>query len=747
MKLERLKWIVKGALALMITLKIGGVSASDERTSIPSKHTSKQWTFLLYMNSETSSALDQLGNLDIRKLQGVGTGDDINILVLRRSPRTDESTKISLIVPGGSQVVKDYGKRVDLSDPQSLVDFYRFAAEFYPAQRYFIDLWESVSTRSVTNRQRTGVTLRGVRANEVNIGISLIGVAQALNEIKGLRNGQKAEILCLDQESAQSVELAYELRDSVQFLLGTEGLIPADGWPYQALLQSMKDQPSQSSEGLARAAAQSFVDTYAGGSLPESGVQQSVIVPALLSDVAPQVSTLLGAFKTQDAQILRDIYLAVFQTKKFGDSDTRDLVDFFVRCKKIKGLTPQNQVQINRVIDLLKTSIIANAKAGDAQSYSQGIGGWLPVFYGDFQELKESYSQLRWSREVNGGAFFEVLLNPEEPPFEVVVSTHAQDGAVYIGQPFVLRVAITFLSPSPMSYGRLQLRALVPNGINLGSSLVPINNLVPGNNRILEIRGEVGNAILPGSVDLRFVLEAGEKILNEKVHKLRVYSTSDAILSQKSISHQGSTFGDVVLVGDRVNFLIQARSLNPNVPVKDLIAKVTTSDGSISGESEVVPVLNSGTVSTLSVSLDLPSGIAPFSTQNFDVKLESSNSDLIQTNVPIEVHPTPQIIERTIESAHPYANAIVQSWTLTHPGACKMMVHYSRFETERYADRVTIAGEGSEQVSSGFKSPFWTGLFNSGVLSVTFRTDGSDTHWGFQIDKIGVFPCGSETSH
>lgn len=743
MRLNGFRTVIKCAVVLQFVLGIIGSNA-DARRLVPSEiRATKQWTILVYMNSEQSSALDHLGNADIEKLKAVGSGDEINILVLRRSPTSEESTKISLIRSGGVEVVKDYGRRVDLNDPRSLVEFYQFAAEFYPANRYFLDLWEGVSSFSRVSHQVGDRALLGRRAREVNSGLDVRGIAQALREIKELRNGQAIEILCLDQGNAQSAELVYEVKDSLQLLLGTESLMPSNGWPYQALLESIKNQPTQTSEAIASLAAQLFVEHYSGANLPTFGVQQSVIAPLLISGIASQVSGLLTNLEAQSPQVLRSVYLSMVEAAKYGTSDSRDMIDFLQLYRDLQDLPPELKTQVDQVIPLLKSVILRNFVAGDAVKQSHGLGVWLPVTLEKYEGAEESYAELRWSRDTSWSRFLQKLMNPEVPPFVIAPKVLGQsNGPVFQGQSITISARISLSLPAPIGYKDLILRLIAPEGITLNSSVVPLREFKPGSVQDVSVQGRLADVLFPREVELRFVLEGGGKFLGENQFKVRVYSTSEGILFQKSLVLRGSSFGETIVVGDRVDFQVETRNLNPSSAVRDLVARVSSKNGDVSGMSEVIPVLNSGTTSTLSVKIDLPTSILGDSSHEFDVRLEASNAEVIQSSVPLTIHSVPQVIERSIESDHPYANNLNQMWTMTHPGACRLMVHFARLEVEPGADQVVITGTDSSQTyNRRYLNAFWSRPVSGNTVAVNLRTDGSIIDWGFLIDRIAIFSC------
>src|SRR5262249_20752595 len=64
----------------------------------------------------------------------------------------------------------------------------------------------------------------------------------------GLREG-KIDGLGMDSCLMSMAEVAYELRNNVRFMLGSEGFEPNTGWPYHRLLESFRDNAATMTPG------------------------------------------------------------------------------------------------------------------------------------------------------------------------------------------------------------------------------------------------------------------------------------------------------------------------------------------------------------------------------------------------------------------------------------------------------------------------------------------------------------------
>src|SRR6185437_6314547 len=104
----------------------------------------KNWTFLIYLNGDNN--LDSFGAQNIESMEQVGSNDQVNIVVQWASEAAgktvrllvQKSTNPSAVT---SPVVQDLGK-VDMGDFHSLENFIQWGVQNYPAQHYFVDVWD-----------------------------------------------------------------------------------------------------------------------------------------------------------------------------------------------------------------------------------------------------------------------------------------------------------------------------------------------------------------------------------------------------------------------------------------------------------------------------------------------------------------------------------------------------------------------------------------------------------------------------
>lgn len=96
----------------------------------------------------------------------------------------------------------------------------------------------------------------------------------------------------------------------------------------------------------------------------------------------------------------------------------------------------------------------------------------------------------------------------------------------------------------------------------------------------------------------------------------------------------------------------------------------------------------------------------------------------------------------TFDTPHPYANNYNNGTqhTYSKPGAQKVALHFSRFETEANYDLVHIKDKNGNVVNtySGNLNAFWA-IVDGDTITSNLVTDYSITHYGYTIDQVGYF--------
>ncbi len=91
-----------------------------------------------------------------------------------------------------------------------------------------------------------------------------------------------------------------------------------------------------------------------------------------------------------------------------------------------------------------------------------------------------------------------------------------------------------------------------------------------------------------------------------------------------------------------------------------------------------------------------------------------------------------------ISTPHPYTDAFSQEWTVSVPGASRISIYFSRFETERSYDKVQFLDAAMEVVGemSGSFDDSFSPVFEGDTITLRFTSDSSVNKYGFDVQAV-----------
>lgn len=217
---------------------------TQQRFSTESAKT-KKWTVMVYLSGDNN--LHQAGINDINEMKQVGSSDEVNIVVLWDG--NDTSTHGYYYIEKGTAVLKQDTGEVNMGDEAAAKAFIDYVTQKYPAEHYFIDFWNHGGG---PDRSAAAVL---TAAREVSKGICWdYSSADFLSDIE-LKNimsyfkeriGMNIDIIGFDACLMASLEIAYQVCDSADYMIASEDDEPFEGWNYTFLqeLHNNADMPA-----------------------------------------------------------------------------------------------------------------------------------------------------------------------------------------------------------------------------------------------------------------------------------------------------------------------------------------------------------------------------------------------------------------------------------------------------------------------------------------------------------------------
>ena len=361
----------------------------------------KEWTVLVYV-----SARNNLGNdaiKDVNEMEAAGSTARVNVVAELGRIKCDPPFNPFASVQEAPLPQGDWtGSRrfllqkdadpltIDMGDWRHLAEFIAWGKAAYPAKKYMLIVgghgsgWRGV-------KPPAGAA-KGISYDEVsNNHISPAELAAAI------RAGGGVNVYASDACLMQTAEFVYELRDSAEYIVGSQESTPGSGYNYEVFLNALAANP-----GDALAAARSVVAGFAGyyGGLKQS-VTMSIVKPAHAAELAAKLDKFARLVAASPAD------LKLYHEKKFGlrsfdDEDARDLYQL-MQLYFDNSPTPAVRAQAKDVIVFLAQKLVTqNDAVGYKSKDANGLSVYFPLFYLDYKPKYEylSFSQATYWDEM-----------------------------------------------------------------------------------------------------------------------------------------------------------------------------------------------------------------------------------------------------------------------------------------------------------------------------------------------------------
>jgi hypothetical protein len=336
----------------------------------------KKWTVMVYLAGDNN--LDGAGTVDLKEMKSVGSTDAINIIAQFDREGNKGESKRYFLRKGrtlDADAVTNLGE-TNTGDPKVLEEFITWGVSAYPAEHYLVVIWNhgagwddtnvyrmvrdnlnmdvsrkagivakaaGKSQGAVSNRQ-----IRRIMAGPLNKVLFGASIRMALttraiafdDQAKDFIDNQelkkvlasvqkklkrKIDILGMDACLMNMAEVAYQVRGSVAFCVGSQEVEPGDGWPYDKILVELVKKPGMLPRELTRLIVGKYLASYGAS----DGVTQS----ALDLEKADAIATACDAL----AKVLIDnltndnvrgaLLMARNQVQSFEVPDYVDLAD------------------------------------------------------------------------------------------------------------------------------------------------------------------------------------------------------------------------------------------------------------------------------------------------------------------------------------------------------------------------------------------------------------------------------------
>ena len=330
----------------------------------------KEWTLAVFLNADNN--LDRFGAADEVEMSKVGSNANLNIVTL--IDREMGPAQINYIEKDKITKIKDMGE-LDMGDYKVFVNFVKFVKKNYPAKHYAFVFWNHGS--GWKNKKEAASVCKGISYDDsTHNHISTNQLTTALSQAKEII-GKNIDVLCFDACLMQMIEVAYAVRDSVDYMVASEETEPGKGAPYTEILQGFKK--NMTAKEFSVNWVNAYGDSYNGGSQGTALSTLSALDMSKLGKIVDAINGFAKSAMTKDYS--RTFRQANVFVQKYAYPDNVDIVHFMQLVKeKVKGDIAL-VTAIDKVISSVKEAIVCNRWNTEKAKNSNGLAIWFPTSY------------------------------------------------------------------------------------------------------------------------------------------------------------------------------------------------------------------------------------------------------------------------------------------------------------------------------------------------------------------------------
>ncbi len=235
-------------------------------TKAKTKAAPTDWTVMVFINGKNN--LEMAGLYNVNQMEKVGSTANMNIVVElgRMNGQASGDTDMDGNWTGSRRLyikkdtnpnkitspVVQKDKVVDMGDYKRAVDFVKWSKTKYPAKRYMLIIWNHGSGWMDPLGDKKGISFDDETGNYIRTPqIGLI-----------LKEAGKVDIMAFDACLMNMAEVAFEVKDDAQVIVGSEETVPGLGYPYDLFLGAMAKKPDLSTEDVGAVMVEAFKMFY-----------------------------------------------------------------------------------------------------------------------------------------------------------------------------------------------------------------------------------------------------------------------------------------------------------------------------------------------------------------------------------------------------------------------------------------------------------------------------------------------------
>ncbi|OGS55345.1 MAG: hypothetical protein A3K60_07160 [Euryarchaeota archaeon RBG_19FT_COMBO_56_21] len=318
--------------------------------------------------------------------ESLPSNSDVNVVALV-DILSEDGIWIWDFVDGQRHMVDEWDE-LNTSDPAVLEMFVEYAMAKFPADKTMLVL------------QDHGYGWRGICQDETNgdVLMPIDGIATALKSVKA-DTKKGVDLLAFDACNMMLLEVIYELKDAVPYIVGSQTMVPFDGLPYRMFISDLVKDPGLSPAELATNIVNEYVlyysskwdyehiMTYSQDFATASAVDTSKL--DALGDAFGQLAAVLEPIipeHMKEVEEARGYSLIGTWTNMAGWEWNPDVLTFVRGLREISG-HPELISAIDAFEMAYNEAVIAEAHSKKYHETAQGLSFWFPPSLAQYNSM------------------------------------------------------------------------------------------------------------------------------------------------------------------------------------------------------------------------------------------------------------------------------------------------------------------------------------------------------------------------
>jgi len=346
----------------------------------------RAWTVMVYMAADNDLAPES--EMDLKEMEAAGSTPEVAVVVQQDIPGAGGRR---YLIQHGGRVLLDSLGTVNMADPGVLEKFGTWGASRFPAERYALILWDHGNGWSSYGPRRDPLRILSFGSDWSSGDVMGIADGELRTGLEGIRKslGRPLDLLAFDGCMLQEAEVAFEVGGTAKVMVGSQELVPADGYPYDLFLSFLVSNPTADESTVAQELVNRYVRFYQGSGMD---VDNSAIQLDNVLALAPPAHSLVQAFL--DAPSDSGIYTARDSVLRILSGQDMDLGDFLRLAERhTRGEVRTKAVQLREAF--MRCLLISRASGRDSSRLS-GLSVWFPRTFPEFADRALEYSGLQW---------------------------------------------------------------------------------------------------------------------------------------------------------------------------------------------------------------------------------------------------------------------------------------------------------------------------------------------------------------